>query len=203
VKEDEAQRLMLPTYKGLRVYIRPQGVTLLTVQCFDTQPGFRVSEWDVAQGHLNTEAAEQAGLALQAALQEALQAKYGTETTLSHKPMEAGTARFLAFTLFPKGVNKGAVLNLLLSAYMPRAQAVITVGDDDYNDLDLLQPDTFSASHRKLLNYPVVVGENGQAQRAVADNPRHELVELEHWDAGVARQIQRIKSACCSVMSEA
>jgi hydroxymethylpyrimidine pyrophosphatase-like HAD family hydrolase len=203
VKGDETQSLILPTYKDLRIYARPLGTALLTVQCFDTQPGFRISEWSAGQGHLNTEAAEQAGLSLQVALQKALKDLYGTETTLSHKPMEAGAARFLAFTLFPLGVNKGAILNLLLSAYMPQAQAVITVGDDDYNDLDLLQPDTFTVDHRELPNYPVVVGENQPAKQAVADNPRHELVELEHWDAGVTKQLQKIKAACLSVIQEA
>lgn len=190
---EEAQRLMIPTYKNLRIYTKTIAANrTITIQSFDTQPGFRVSEWD-GQNHLNTDAVEKAGLAVQSTLQQVLKEQYGTDTTLSHKPMEAGGAHFQAFTFFPVGVNKGAVLGLLLKTYMPNAQAVVTVGDDDYNDLELLQPSHFQFNEHQLPNYPVVVGENVKAKQAVTTNPRHELVDLEYWDSGIAKQIAKIR----------
>jgi hydroxymethylpyrimidine pyrophosphatase-like HAD family hydrolase len=195
---DEAQRLMIPTYRGLRVYVKLTGDHLLSMQCFDTQPGFRVSEWQEGQGHLDTPLVEETGVLLQKELQTALQDRFGTETTLSHKAMEAGGAHFKAFTLFPCGVNKGAVLTLLLETYLEAPCAVITAGDDDYNDLELLSPIAYKAAGHEILNYPVVVGENENARRAVMNNPNHEWVPVGQWDQGIARQLQKIRVVACN-----
>ena len=200
---EEAHRLRLPTYRDLRVYAKPvsdgapgeiPGNVLLCVQCFDTQPGFRLSEWRADTGHRDTARVVQAGLSIQRVLQQALQTQFGTETTLSHKPMNAGDAYFEAFTLFPDGIHKGGVIPLILSAYMRDPQAVITVGDDDYNDLDLLQPDFFAVSPSRCVpNYPVVVGDNETILRAVTRNPRYEQVPVGCWDEGVTRQMRKLE----------
>lgn len=193
---EAAQRLALPTYRGLRVYTKPlPNGGLLTMQCFDTQPGFRVSEWQEGRGHLDTETVEQAGLRLQTALQQALKERFKTETTLGHKPMEAGGAHFEAFTLFPDGVNKGAVVEMLLNTYFSQPRAVIGMGDDAYNDLDLLNPLTFEVQNQPIPNYPVIVGENEVAYRAAAANPFHEHVPVEAWDQGLSRQVAKIKQS--------
>lgn len=59
----------------------------------------------------------------------------------------------------PPGITKATAIEGLRQFYMPRLKAAITAGDSLYNDVPMLQAQTYGQGRRQIPNYPILSGD--------------------------------------------
>ncbi len=108
------------------------------------------------------------------------------------------------YILEPQGIHKGNVIDYLTRRLLKQPRAVITAGDHEYNDQEMLSRLSYQAqAHRSpgnqsgrksVPNYPIVSGNRPALVEALKAHPRVEQVELGELQPGLEAQLEKIRT---------
>lgn len=189
-QEIQAPEMVSPGYEGIRTYEKQEGGRRIIVQSFDNQPGFKLFSWD-ANGQNLIDEDMAIGRKLTAQIRAALcKRPEPIQTDLKKLLVDQNGHHFAMFVPVPRGIHKGAAVKELLSRFMSRPQAVITAGDEIYNDADMLLPFRYEVNGKRVRNLPIISG----GQRALTEKVRNRQVEaVSSGDLGPAIEKQLAK----------
>jgi hydroxymethylpyrimidine pyrophosphatase-like HAD family hydrolase len=197
---------------GIRTFRKQEKGHTYIIQAYDNQSGWRFAELvggDDSQSPklvFDEKRHKKLGLMVSQAVQAEI-ARAGIAAESGYKTMTVDQAHYGVYTLLPRNINKGAVVEHLLSLYFEAPKAVITAGDDVYNDGPLLLPKTFKVKgsygqgyHRvhpgqRIRNYPILMlGNEKMEQRLRAKhNVRAQFVPIDQLSDSLDRQMKAIR----------
>lgn len=169
------------------------------VDCYPDQPGFRLRVEEPATGilePLEDLTVYRFGKMLQGKLAQTLRQKgwqLETKETAFRDAMTGKAQR--VFVLCPKGITKASCLDYALREKAPQSiQAVITAGDDPYNDAEMLSATLANGAGQPLPNYPIAVGGKTGLVEIVSNNPLAVQVAENQLIKGLLAQWRRIQA---------
>lgn len=193
---------------GARVFSKTVRGQTLRLEHNPSQPGFLLYALDEQGQPFFGPAQKRMGMSLLAQMQKAL-ASPRSIRRMTQNPQATAvqtnpgfllhrnglTAVAGIFTLLPQGIHKGSAIEELLQHHLPHTEAVITAGDQSYNDLEAMAPSHYPGHHEiapaDIPNYPIVSGTDAKLLDSVADNPRHQAVPVGRLDQALRHQIEQ------------